>query len=94
MDKNFDLTPEEIEEIKRLAGVGEISRRDIEKKWGDEQIKNNQPKIENPAPIPQWSDFGITSIGKINHDKSLENLANRLNKQFGFDNDIKITRIN
>jgi hypothetical protein len=94
MNENFGLSIEDIEEMKKMAGIGEISKRDLEKKWGDEQIKNGQPTIENPLPIPSINDFGITEIGEINHDKSIENLANRLNNKFGFNNnEIQITRI-
>ena len=94
------MTPQEIAEIRELAGLNELSVIQQQKKWADKQL-TNQPKISNQSPIPTAEQFGIPTIygstygGNSNIDKELENLAERLNKKLGhnFSSDIKIERL-
>jgi len=92
------MTPEELNELKELAGLNEKSNIENQKEWANKQL-TNQPKIENQLPIPNLKQFGLSEIKletfDASADKELENLASRLNNSLGnkFMSDIKIERL-
>jgi len=79
--------------MREIAGLNEPNYRAAEKAWGDEMIKSNQPKIENPLPIPDNKNFELSCTHNI--DYNLDNLSTRLNSLLGNDfmNTIKIERL-
>ena len=89
----------DIELIKKLAGVNEKNHIEELKKWANAQL-TNQPKIENQAPCPTINDFIISEIGEIKTSEIdvkqtlLKNLQNK-GIQISSDilNSIKITEI-
>jgi hypothetical protein len=72
----------ELELIKKLAGIGEPNPIEELKKWADSQI-TNQPKIDNQAPCPTLNDFQITEFNEINTSltKVKENLIKNLERK-------------
>jgi len=84
----------ELDLIKELAGLNDPNYREVEKAWGDEMIKNNQPEIKDQIPEPSISDFQLSSLN--NKDINIENTANRLNNLLGneFMNSVTIERLN
>lgn len=127
------MTNDELAEFRELAGLNEPqTTTEMQKEWADKQL-TNQPKIENPAPVPTPEQFGNPTLkgqtyggnsgvqqeadnianrlngllitpgkspqqpeitNKIENDKELEGLANRLNKSLGhFALDVKIERL-
>ena len=55
----------DIDLIKKLAGVGEENHIERLKKWADSQL-TNQPKIDNQIPCPTIENFAISEINEIN----------------------------
>lgn len=88
----------ELEEIKKLAGISEYSPIQQQKKWADKQLTNKQIISDQlPATL---NNFNISYIKhkELNNfkiDRELENLADRLNKSLGsdFTSNIKIERL-
>jgi len=72
----------DIELIKKLAGVGKPNPIEELKKWADSQL-TNQPKIENQAPCPTLNDFQISEFNEINTSisKVKENFIKNLEKK-------------
>lgn len=76
----------EIELMKELAGTNTKSRRDLEREWAEKNLKNQNNTVE---PEQEFLNSDIKT------DKSLENVANRLNSLLGsdFSSSIKIERL-
>jgi len=81
------------EEMRELAGLNMPNVRELEKKWGDEMIKNGQPKIDNQLPEPTMDNFQLVQVDEIDHN--INNTANRLNSLLGndFGSTISIERL-
>lgn len=94
------MTPQDLAEIRELAGLNEPSNIQEQKKWADKQL-TNQPIVKDQIPIPKQSHFNISSVkgntygGQSGEDKEMENLAERLNKALGndFSTSISIERL-
>ena len=95
------MTPQELAELRELAGLNEPkTQAEINKEWADAQM-TNVPNVENPQTpqTPQvlvgFEEFGKANNINIQADREIEGLAARLNRLLGSDfaSTVKIERL-